>query len=187
MLKIRRPLGRLIFNMGIAIPGRTVFLIETAPSIHLLSNTIWHYPAEEIRLKWADWFAYMHMLHCRTHTTEWQNLYTGIIVNKTTSLKVQNELLEHLPCHLWGYEQTISCVQDKVMMLSNENVHKDHVPNTSFVSKQKCAIFLPCMTIPESALYALLGFGVLTQLIFRYNNWETADLFCPSADHKLIF
>ena len=32
MLKIRRPLGRLIFNMGIAIPGKTVFLIETSPS-----------------------------------------------------------------------------------------------------------------------------------------------------------
>ena len=31
MLKIRRPLGRLIFNMGIAISGKTVFLIETAP------------------------------------------------------------------------------------------------------------------------------------------------------------
>ena len=31
MLKIRRHLGRLIFNMGIAIPGKTVFLIETAP------------------------------------------------------------------------------------------------------------------------------------------------------------
>ena len=31
MLKMRRPLGRLIFNMGIAIPGKTVFLIETAP------------------------------------------------------------------------------------------------------------------------------------------------------------
>ena len=31
MLKIRRPLGRLIFNMGIAILGKTVFLIETAP------------------------------------------------------------------------------------------------------------------------------------------------------------
>ena len=25
MLKIRRPLGRLIFNMGIAIPGKTVY------------------------------------------------------------------------------------------------------------------------------------------------------------------
>ena len=35
MLKIRRPLGRLIFNMGIAIPGKTVFLIETAPSFML--------------------------------------------------------------------------------------------------------------------------------------------------------
>ena len=34
MLKIRRPLGRLIFNMGIAIPGKTVFLIETAPRVH---------------------------------------------------------------------------------------------------------------------------------------------------------
>ena len=31
MLKIRRPLGRPIFNMGIAIPGKTVFLIETPP------------------------------------------------------------------------------------------------------------------------------------------------------------
>ena len=40
MLKIRRPLGRLIFNMGIAIPGKTVFLIETAPCsrICLLCN-----------------------------------------------------------------------------------------------------------------------------------------------------
>ena len=38
MLKIRRPLGRLIFNMGIAIPGKIVFLIETAPrALYLLS------------------------------------------------------------------------------------------------------------------------------------------------------
>ena len=36
MLKIRRPLGRLIFNMGIAIPGKTVFLIETAPCVPIL-------------------------------------------------------------------------------------------------------------------------------------------------------
>ena len=33
MLKIRRRLGRLIFNMGITIPGKTVFLIETAPCL----------------------------------------------------------------------------------------------------------------------------------------------------------
>ena len=40
MLKIRRPLGRLIFNMGIAIPGKTVFLIETAPWIPYISTPI---------------------------------------------------------------------------------------------------------------------------------------------------
>ena len=38
MLKIRRPLGRLIFNMGIAIPGKTVFLIETAPRSFVVWN-----------------------------------------------------------------------------------------------------------------------------------------------------
>ena len=32
-VKIRRPLGRLIFNMGITIPYKTVFLIETAPRL----------------------------------------------------------------------------------------------------------------------------------------------------------
>ena len=42
MLKIRRPLGRLIFNMGIAIPGKTVFLIETAPRKLIATKTIFH-------------------------------------------------------------------------------------------------------------------------------------------------
>ena len=43
MLKIRRPLGRLIFNMGIAIPGKTVFLIETAPRLQKrgLEQMVW--------------------------------------------------------------------------------------------------------------------------------------------------
>ena len=40
MLKIRRPLGRLIFNMGIAIPGKTVFLIETAPCMCVTFKTM---------------------------------------------------------------------------------------------------------------------------------------------------
>ena len=38
MLKIRRPLRRLIFNMGIAIPGKTVFLIETAPWLQSIGH-----------------------------------------------------------------------------------------------------------------------------------------------------
>ena len=42
MLKIRRPKGRLIFNMGITIPGKTVFLIETAPrSLYSVTYVVW--------------------------------------------------------------------------------------------------------------------------------------------------
>ena len=36
-----RPLGRLIFNMGIAIPGKTVFHIETAPRVLKFSVSDW--------------------------------------------------------------------------------------------------------------------------------------------------
>ena len=43
MLKIRRPLGRLIFNMGIAIPGKIVFLIETAPWLFSLDPILVSY------------------------------------------------------------------------------------------------------------------------------------------------
>ena len=49
MLKIRRPLGRLIFNMGIAIPGKTVFLIETAPCS--LKTKTWSQKLRDWQLK----------------------------------------------------------------------------------------------------------------------------------------
>ena len=39
MLKIRRPTGRLIFNMGISIPGKTVFYIETGPRSYWVTVT----------------------------------------------------------------------------------------------------------------------------------------------------
>ena len=48
MLKIRRPLGRLIFNMGIAIPGKTVFLIETAP--WLSKRALWNNNAHAVNV-----------------------------------------------------------------------------------------------------------------------------------------
>ena len=48
MLKIRRPLGRLIFNMGIAIPGNTVFLFETAPWVFLSPHTFHKIAMNEI-------------------------------------------------------------------------------------------------------------------------------------------
>ena len=46
MLKIRRPLGRLIFIMGFAIPGKTVFLIETAPRSGRVIQSWVHVPPE---------------------------------------------------------------------------------------------------------------------------------------------
>ena len=52
MLKIRRPLGRLMFNMGIAIPGKTVFLIETAPWTYRFSDVIMIAMASEITCVW---------------------------------------------------------------------------------------------------------------------------------------
>ena len=57
MLKIRRPLGRLIFNMGIAIPGKTVFLIETAP-------------------RWLHCQYFLHVCHCdaREYISNWPTI-----------------------------------------------------------------------------------------------------------------
>ena len=75
MLKIRRPTGRLIFNMGIPIPGKTVFYIETGPwsqqwfrlsGNHLLrqgdtpiSNKAW-----TIGLNWCHIYIYIYIESC---------------------------------------------------------------------------------------------------------------------------
>ena len=68
MLKIRRPLGRLIFNMGIAIPGKTVFLIETAPwtaPSHYL-NQCWNIVNWTLgnKLQWKSKFVYFYSIKC---------------------------------------------------------------------------------------------------------------------------
>ena len=69
MLKIRRPLGRLIFNMGIAIPGKTVFLIETAPCIPRglrVSLTDISWPSLEC-ITWISDSIYVEQWHVITH------------------------------------------------------------------------------------------------------------------------
>ena len=52
MLKIRRPTGRLIFNMGIPIPGKTVFYIETGP---------WYYYSNELKQPQATFLTWIHI------------------------------------------------------------------------------------------------------------------------------
>ena len=74
MLKIRRPLGRLIFNMGIAIPGKTVFLIETAPWI--LASFWWPPALPSVS-------AYLNNM--RPHSVdEWYKIQMHIYVSKTS-------------------------------------------------------------------------------------------------------
>ena len=75
MLKIRRPLGRLIFNMGIAIPGKTVFLIETAPRCPWLKR-VWR---AEIT---AHWMVCWDIIHCHHNNLQLVNLNEMINVPK---------------------------------------------------------------------------------------------------------
>ena len=79
MLKIRRPLGRLIFNMGIAIPGKTVFLIETAP---------WCYVREHQKV--------CGFLGCRT--TAWRHMRIRSLKPPTIRMFVQQ--LHDLWCRI---------------------------------------------------------------------------------------
>ena len=81
MLKIRRPLGRLIFNMGIAIPGKTVFLIETTPRstyqicIHIIN---WIYGF----LFWYFYKEFNHPSTDRHHQTNCNIAFQIILSNK---------------------------------------------------------------------------------------------------------
>ena len=64
MLKIRRPTGRLIFNMGIPIPGKTVFYIETGPR-WLSFHFIWHishiHICKQLHSLWASGAIWQHI------------------------------------------------------------------------------------------------------------------------------
>ena len=124
MLKIRRPLGRLIFNMGIAIPGKTVFLIETAPWWHNYNNTkhnnamsifcgiycICYLP--HITFEWtlqcigsADCLPSTHRMH--------QNFVYGLI--NSVSSKIQTlDTFYTMWCYnwVWFHKTCIACVNN---------------------------------------------------------------------------
>ena len=96
MLKIRRPLGCLIFNMGIAIPGKTVFLIEMAPwcfpSLRASNAELWCF------LDWAVkvpliWDAMTPMMSSNVMKTWWRH---------------QMEAFSTLPCwpFVWGIHRS---------------------------------------------------------------------------------
>ena len=103
MLKIRRPLGRLIFNMGIAIPGKTVFLIETAPWLQQIAQ---RQLQNEMRKCYVLWFV-------ARHTTEvWR--YTKFI----DTFLLLFELATHI--HGWKMSSSSSRYADKCSKINND-------------------------------------------------------------------
>ena len=105
MLKIRRPLGRLIFNMGIAIPGKTVFLIETAPRCSCHTHGIvpgdWWIPsqmafnAESVSVSWLDndWSKRLGPI-----LTNFYIYYTITDAHRENNTRVRESKLRHACC-----------------------------------------------------------------------------------------
>ena len=135
MLKIRRPLGRLIFNMGIAIPGKTVFLIETAP---------WKRPMDYLELT---------QLH---RCIEWAKSHTWKFPRRTTfhvvELVISNACMDSV---LAWHKQQMWCIQKNSGGMHMENGWWSHTvdddelcPWTNFlIGKSGCFHYDNSITI----------------------------------------
>ena len=133
MLKIRRPLGRLIFNMGIAIPGKTVFLIETAPSHPWLIRNEWKTIDTIVPgLQLSVALIYMRHRRCWSHGTNGTKPSVSIALttqNYTPSSKILIAINDFAGCRRpddiitngrWGV--TKSCGTSKVKAIWPEHV-----------------------------------------------------------------
>ena len=96
MLKIRRPTGRLIFNMGIPIPGKTVFYIETGPSL-VLSHPKKNVIASSLSTGDLERFQITHHetvvhraspVHCQQTGTHYCDVIIGAIASQIISLTI---------------------------------------------------------------------------------------------------
>ena len=111
MLKIRRPLGRLIFNMGIAIPGKTVFLIETAPGC-LFSE----------RIVVLEWKTFRSLKDILLRNITWYGLYYYRIYgcwNKDTARRI---VLQPVWLKI-GYHWYISQLATATTLLLTKYIH----------------------------------------------------------------
>ena len=98
MLKIRRPLGRLIFNMGITIPGKTVFLIETAPRFffEMLLEFPEYQNSRHIKPSNYHYYAASLNTHAHRHTDTDTGTHT------------------HIPWQIWSWQVAIWNILSKV-------------------------------------------------------------------------
>ena len=103
MLKIRRPLGRLIFNMGIAIPGKTVFLIETAPWLQSNGSYPW-------QLDVHCWGPYWVLNSLETDFSRRRQVHSRRCPCCRKSWLIPTEIVND-STHLW-YHSTLQCSQN---------------------------------------------------------------------------
>ena len=130
MLKIRRPVGRLIFNMGIAIPSKTVFLIETAPRsfskvFNLRAEACPYFQTMMLRmmrlaLLWMKHGAVLHMTSfkpCLTQSHPSSDIVTqkiqGLNIEAWTKLRIALTKTQHnilwFPLWIFVYLQILQC------------------------------------------------------------------------------
>ena len=147
MLKIRRPVGRLIFNMGIAIPSKTVFLIETAPRMHLF-----HIPQCSIQSRICT--SLFRMAHCGI----WNSCFLGF-VNLVYCMIVQVKK----PWRIWGNRSVLK--QNKLRQNANA-VHNSL--NISYtwsvgVSVNICPPFLQALYLAGVVIHQTVIFPTAPQ------------------------
>ena len=151
MLKIRRPLGRLIFNMGIAIPVKTVFLIETAPRSGRVIQSWVHVPPERsvvtirpyITVKMplkpgAHWLTLIVLyawlpIHSPTSTTVWLNhrwVYGWVI----TQLYMDVISYSYMPCKakVYIYIYIYICIYHRYWKNVSDNRYSERLNNYSY-------------------------------------------------------
>ena len=103
MLKIRRPLGRLIFNMGITIPSKTVFLIETAPCGSHLRGAMYTkvivYEGARKPLWWATYW-WLNQIFKVDFYAYWNRLDTAVLVQELIGYLISSKAVIFKPNYI---------------------------------------------------------------------------------------
>ena len=125
MLKIRRPLGRLIFNMGIAIPGKTVFLIETTPWWWIMNMACFNLRYNSVVLKCGSFSKQTsHSSRCRKGL--WCFCKFKLVHQSILTMDVLHEILYKIgPYHSKIITSLGCCVENRLLFSHYRNSHYD--------------------------------------------------------------
>ena len=133
MLKIRRPLGRLIFNMGIAIPGKTVFLIETAPRSIAALHTYTNEGGRDMGLSECPYL--------RAHLNDQFGTLLSMTATLLHTVRSQNDAQHETESKLRKLEAEVSCLKEDELSFT-QILDQVHDADTS------CAADMDDVTVP---------------------------------------